>query len=279
AMDDVIGLEDAKAMVRRRIVYPFSHPEAGKRFERTPGGGVLLYGPPGTGKTMLARAIAGEVDAVFLSARSSDLLTKWVGESEQNLRRLFESARDSGRAVVFLDEVDTLLPCRRGESHVTDRLTQEFLVQMDGLGSSTEGILVIGATNRPWDMDEAALRPGRFGELVYVGLPDGPARAAMLTCRLGRVPVDADVDIDELAQRTEGFSGADLAGLCDRVKDAAFEREVVSGAPQSVRREDFAAALSQGSPSVSPAAMEHFERFGRSGPSAGPAQNKQADPR
>lgn len=262
SMDDVIGLEDAKAMVRRRIVYPFSHPEAGKRFERTSGGGVLLYGPPGTGKTMLARAMAGEVDAVFLAARSSDLMTKWVGESEQNLRSLFESARRSGRAVIFLDEVDAVLPARTGEAHVSNRLTQEFLVQMDGLDSNTEGILVVGATNRPWDMDPAALRPGRFGELIYVGLPTRDDRQAMLVEMLGAVPVDEGLDLSEIAARTDRFSGADLAGVVNRCKDAAFEREVVTSVPQCITPDDFDAVLSTARPSVSEVTLAEFQRFG-----------------
>jgi len=179
-MDDVAGLEDVKAVIRKRVIYPFQHPEITKKYRKRPGGGVLLYGPPGTGKTMMAKAIAAEVEATFFAVKCSDIMTKWVGEAEKNLKRLFDAARARERAVVFMDETEAIVARRGGNSTVMNRVIPEFLAQIDGLQGRQAGLLLLGATNRPWDMDEAALRPGRFGELIYVPLPDLAARRQII---------------------------------------------------------------------------------------------------
>jgi SpoVK/Ycf46/Vps4 family AAA+-type ATPase len=164
-LEDVAGLDQAKEQIRLRMIYPFAHPELAERYGIKRGGGILLYGPPGTGKTMLARAVAGEIDAAFFTVKPSEVMSKWVGEAEQNVARLFQAARGHPRTVIFIDEVESLMPKRRESgSTVMQRVVPQFLQEMEGLNRSQSGnqaLLFMGATNEPWSLDEAALRPGR----------------------------------------------------------------------------------------------------------------------
>jgi SpoVK/Ycf46/Vps4 family AAA+-type ATPase len=260
-MDDVAGLDDVKAVIRKRVVYPFQHPEVTRKFRKRGGGGVLLYGPPGTGKTMIAKAIAGEIDAVFFSVRCSDIISKWVGEAERNLKALFDAARARPRAVVFLDETEAIVSRRGGDSTVMNRVIPEFLSQVDGLQRQHGGLLLLGATNRPWDVDEAALRPGRFDELIYVPLPDVAARLQILARALEGVPMAEEVNIGALAADTDGLSGADLVALAEAAKDGPYEREIQTRTPQRLEAADVAAALERVRPSVSKAQLARYERF------------------
>lgn len=260
-MEDVAGLEDVKATIRRRVVYPFQHPEVAKKYRKRAGGGVLLYGPPGTGKTMIAKAVANEVSATFFSVKCSDIMSKWVGEAEQNLKGLFEAARQRERSVVFMDETEAIVAKRGSGSTVMDRVIPEFLSQVDGLQGQEGGLLLLGATNRPWDMDEAALRPGRFDELIYVPLPDLEARREIVAVALAGIPLAEEVDVNGIALDTEGLSGADLVALCEAMKDAPYEREIRSGAPQRVEPEDVGEALSGLRPSVTKAQLAKYRKF------------------
>ena len=263
--DDVAGLEDVKAVIRRRVIYPFLHPEITKRYKKKAGGGVLLYGPPGTGKTMIAKAIAAELDATFFSVKCSDIISKWVGEAEKNLQRLFAVSRACERAVVFLDETEAIVSRRGGDSTVMNRVIPEFLAQVDGLETGESTLLLLGATNRPWDMDEAALRTGRFGELIYVALPDLPARLWMLHHALAGVPMAETIDLETLAQRLEGYSGADITGLVEKAKDRPYEREIQAGQPSRLEPADIDAALASTRPSVTPAILARYEKFKQAG--------------
>jgi len=260
--NDVAGLEDVKAVIRKRVVHPFQHPAVTLKYHKRIGGGVLLYGPPGTGKTMIARAIANEVGATFFSVRCSDIISKWVGEAERNLKELFVTARSRPRSVVFMDETEALVPRRGGHSTVMNRVIAEFLGQIDGIQGRDQGILLLGATNRPWDMDEAALRPGRFGELIYVSLPDFAARRQIVALSLDGIPLAEDVDLDEIARRTEGYSGADLAdGICEEAKDGPYEREIASGISQRLEVSDLERAMGKIRPSVTNSSIEQYNRF------------------
>jgi transitional endoplasmic reticulum ATPase len=213
--DDVAGLEDVKEDIRLRMIYPFEHRDLAEKFGIRAGGGVLLYGPPGTGKTMLARATAGEIDAAFFKISPADILSKWVGEAEQNIQKLFEAAASEERSIVFIDEIEALVPARRDEgSSVMQRVVPQILQGMEGFEKSKNPILFMGATNVPWQLDPAVLRPGRFDEKVYIPLPDLAARRKMLEIYLGKRPVDEGVDLDALAARLEGYSGADIKYLC-----------------------------------------------------------------
>ena len=173
--DDIAGLEDVKEAIKIRMIYPLKHPEVYSAYGKKMGGGVLLYGPPGTGKTMIAKAIACEVGATFYAVKGSDIVSKWVGESEQNINALFEEARKNDLSIIFIDEIDSLLG-KRGVDNHNDKRVNEFLQQIDGFSSDSSRLLLLGATNRPWDLDSAAMRSGRFSEKIYVPLPDKKAR-------------------------------------------------------------------------------------------------------
>ncbi len=260
--DDVAGLEDVKAVIRRRVIYPFVHPEITDRYKKKSGGGVLLYGPPGTGKTMIAKAIATELEATFFSIRCSDIMSKWVGEAEQNLQRLFTAARACPRAVLFLDETEAIVARRGGTSTVMNRVIPEFLAQVDGVDTQESSLLLLGATNRPWDMDEAALRTGRFGELIYVGPPDFEARYEILRRALEGIPMSDDVDLEELARDLNGFSGADIVGVVERIKDKPYDREIQHGLASSrIEPEDAQEIIANSKPSLTKAQLKQYEAF------------------
>jgi transitional endoplasmic reticulum ATPase len=215
--DDIGGLDEAKESLREGVELPLTNPDAFRQIGIRPAKGFLLYGPPGTGKTLLAKAVAREAEANFIASKSSDLLSKWYGESEQQVSRLFARARQVAPTVLFLDEIDALAPARggmgsMGGSGVTERVVNTLLAEMDGL-EEMQSVVVIAATNRPNLLDPALLRPGRLDELIYVSIPDTPGRRKILDVHTAKMPLASDVDLDALAERTEGYTGADLENL------------------------------------------------------------------
>eukprot|EP00927_Polykrikos_kofoidii_P016192 TRINITY_DN17283_c0_g1_i1.p1 TRINITY_DN17283_c0_g1~~TRINITY_DN17283_c0_g1_i1.p1 ORF type:complete len:478 (-),score=101.65 TRINITY_DN17283_c0_g1_i1:92-1375(-) len=215
--DDVAGLLGAKEALQETVILPTTFPQLFQG-KRQPWHGILLYGPPGTGKSFLAKACATEADATFFSLSSSDLVSKWMGESEQLVRTLFEMARESKPAIVFIDEVDSICGARgeSGESEAARRIKTEFLTQMDGVGKESAQLLVLGATNTPWDLDTAIRR--RFEKRIYIPLPEEAARITLLKLNIGDTRCSCtDKDLEHFAQRTDGFSGADMSIL---VRDA-----------------------------------------------------------
>ena len=224
--EDIVGLEDVKKAIRVRMIYPIKHPEIYKLYNKTSGGGLLMYGPPGTGKTMIAKAIACEVGAKFYAIKGSDLRCKWVGESEKNISSLFETARNDKLAIIMIDEIDTILG-QRGEDKHNDKVVNEFLQQIDGFMGRAENLLLLAATNRPWDIDSAAMRSGRFSEKIYVPLPDKVARKFLFEKNLKDVPIDSSVDLDYLADVTVGYSGADIAEICDKAKIEPLLKSII----------------------------------------------------
>src|SRR4051812_12275209 len=234
--DDVAGLEDVKEDIRLKMIYPFQHPELAERFDIRAGGGILLYGPPGTGKTMLAKATAGEIDATFFRISPADVLSKWVGEAEQNIKKLFDAAAAEPRSIIFIDEIEALVPARRDEgSSVMQRVVPQILQGVEGFDRKAgRPVLLMGATNVPWQLDPAILRPGRFDEKVYIPLPDLAGRRAMLEMYLAKRPVAEDIDVDALAARLEGYSGADIKYLCDRAATIPFLQSVASGQEEQI---------------------------------------------
>jgi transitional endoplasmic reticulum ATPase len=258
--DDVGGLDSARDRLREGVELPLKHPEAFRRLGIRPARGFLLYGPPGTGKTLLAKACARESDANFIATKSSDLLSKWYGESEQQIARLFSRARQVAPTVIFFDELDSLVPARGGsfgEPQVTERVVNTILAEMDGL-EELNNVVVIGATNRPGLIDPALLRPGRFDELIYVGTPDTGGRAQILKIHTSGMPLAEDVDLASLAQRTERFTGADLEDLVRRAGLTALRRGLDSG---SVTMADFEAALTETRASVTPEMLEEYAKI------------------
>ena len=260
--DDVAGLEEAKEQIRLRMIYPLEHPEKAKRYRIKCGGGLLLYGPPGTGKTLLARAVAGEIDAAFFTAKPSELMSKWVGQAEQNVARMFDDARRCERAVIFLDEVEAMIPARRSSSSsVMQRVVPQLLSEMQGLQSEQGSLLFMGATNEPWALDRAALRPGRFDARVFVGLPDLPARRRILDLYLAERPLAADVDLDRLAESLAGYSGADIADICQRCAARVFMESIREGTEPDISEQDVQTVLFGIQPSVSLRLVEKYKTW------------------
>jgi len=258
--DDVGGLDTARDRLREGVELPLKHPESFRRLGIRPAKGFLLYGPPGTGKTLLAKAAAREAEANFIATKSSDLLSKWYGESEQQIARLFNRARQVAPTIIFIDELDSLVPARGGglgEPQVTERVVNTILSEMDGL-EELQNVVVIGATNRPTLIDPALLRPGRFDELIYVGTPDTAGRRRILAIHTRNMPLADDVDLEAIAQRTDRFTGADLEDLVRRAGLTALRRGLDSG---TVTKADFDAALSETRASVTPDMLEEYDRI------------------
>jgi transitional endoplasmic reticulum ATPase len=258
--EDVGGLDDAQMRLKEGVELPLKDPDAFRRLGIRPAKGFLLYGPPGTGKTLLAKAVAREAQANFIATKSSDLLSKWYGESEQQIARLFARARQVAPCVLFIDELDSLVPTRgsgQGEPQVTERVVNTILAEMDGL-EELQSVVVIGATNRPNLIDPALLRPGRFDELIYVGVPGQDGRRRILAIQTAKMPLASDVDLDVLAKRTDRFTGADLEDLVRRAGLAALRESIES---REVTMAHFEAALGDSRASVTPEMEEQYKRM------------------
>ena len=258
--DDVGGLDDARERLREGVELPLKHPDAFRRLGIRSAKGFLLYGPPGTGKTLLAKAVAREAQANFIATKSSDLLSKWYGESEQQISRLFARARQVAPTVIFIDELDSLVPARGGglgEPAVTERVVNTILAEMDGL-EELQSVVVIGATNRPNLIDPALLRPGRFDELVYVAVPDEAGRRRILGIHTEGMPLADDVDLDAIANRTDRFTGADLEDLVRRAGLSALRRSIDS---KLVTMADLEAGLADSRASVTPEMEREYEQM------------------
>ena len=261
---DIAGLDDVKEQIRVKMIYPFTHAEKAKKYRIRSGGGILLYGPPGTGKTMIAKAVAGELDATFFAIAPSEILNKWVGESEKNIRKLFDAARKCDRAIIFIDEVEALTPPRReGESGgVMQRLVPQILNELDGFETKTgHPLLFMGATNEPWNIDSAMLRPGRLDEKIYVGLPEQAARKKVLEMNVKDVPLEDSIDFEKLATRLEGYSGADIAYVCRKVAEEKFLDSVEKGTETKISMADFDEVLKKLKPSVGRVDLDRFSKF------------------
>jgi len=248
---DVGGADEAQDKLKEGVELPLRNPDAFRRLGIRPAKGFLLYGPPGTGKTLLAKAVAKESEANFIAIKSSDLLSKWYGESEQQIARLFARARQVAPCVIFIDEIDSLVPARGtsgNEPQVTARVVNTILAEMDGM-EELSSVVLIGATNRPGLVDPALLRPGRLDELIYVGTPDAKGREHILKIHTARMPLAKDVDLAAIAAEAERFTGADLEDVTRRAGLNAIRR--AGGAVKTVTAADFAEALQDSRATVS----------------------------
>ena len=282
---DIGGLEDVKQELKETVQYPLQFPDLYARFKMDPSRGVLFYGPPGCGKTLLAKAVASECSANFISIKGPELLSMWVGESEHNVRNLFDKARQASPCVLFFDELDSLVKARGsnlGDSGVSDRVINQLLTELDGIGSK-KTVFTIGATNRPDIIDPAIMRPGRLDQLIYIPLPDEPARASIFKAQMRKNAVNPNVNYDALAHATEGYSGADIGEICTRAKKIALKRalpiheqmeqarqyaiengqELPEEDPEifTIQQEDFEKALIGSRSSVSQADLARYAAF------------------
>lgn len=259
--DDVAGLEDVKSEITRLIVNPIKFPEVFKEFKVDQGGGILLYGVPGTGKTMIAQAIASEIDAEFYSVKSSDIFDMYVGSSENNVKEVFDEARKHARSIIFFDEFDAIGSKRDANKEVAKRVVNELLMQMQGFDNNDNLIIVIAATNRPWDLDSALMRPGRFNRLLEVPLPDDMARRKILELKLDNVPIVENFDYDYIVEVTEGHNASDVVEFVQRLKYLALERTIKEEANQMITNDDIDEVLETFSSSVSEQDLKDILRF------------------
>jgi transitional endoplasmic reticulum ATPase len=256
--DDVGGLERVKEHLREAVEWPLKNPESYRDIGVEAPKGVLLYGPPGTGKTLLAKAIAHESEANFITAKGSDLLSKWYGESEKKIAEIFKRARQVAPSIIFLDELDSLAPIRgasASEPQVTARILNQLLSEMDGL-EELRAVVVIGATNRPDIIDPALLRPGRFDELILVPVPDEGARREIFRVHSEKMTLAEDFDIEKLVSLTDQYTGADIAAVCKKAGRDALREDLHA---KSVKQKHFLQAIEETGSSVTPDTMKYYQ--------------------
>ncbi len=269
---DIGGLDKAKQELMEAVEWPLKYPEVFNAANIKPPKGILLYGPPGTGKTLLAKAVANESNANFISVKGPELLSKWVGESEKHVREMFRKARQVAPCVIFFDEIDSLAP-RRGssaDSHVTERVVSQLLTELDGL-EELKDVVVIAATNRPDIVDPALLRPGRIERHIYIPPPDKEARKEIFKIHLRGKPLAEDVSIDELAEKTEGYTGADIEAVCREAGMLAIREAIKPGMSKEeakevakklkITKKHFEKALEKVKPSMTKEDIEAYEKI------------------
>ncbi|MDM7913091.1 MAG: CDC48 family AAA ATPase [Methanotrichaceae archaeon] len=269
--EDIGGLGDVKQELIESVEWPLTYAKLFQHMDAEPPKGILLYGPPGTGKTLLAKAVATESQANFISVKGPEFLSKWVGESEKAVRETFRKARQAAPAVIFLDEIDSIAPARGGgtaDSHVTERVISQILTELDGL-ESLNNVIVIAATNRPDIIDPALLRPGRFDRLIEIGMPDEKARLEILKIHASRKPLAEDVNLEEIAKKTDKYSGADLSAIVNEAVMLAIRECVLAGKSQEeaqicnykIEKKHFDEAMKKVQPTSSE--TDIYKRFGR----------------
>ena len=243
-------MEEVIERVRMNIIYPFRNPEVFRKFNRSAGGGILMYGPPGCGKTHLARATAGECNAKFMSVAITDILSKWIGESERHLHDIFENARAHAPAVLFIDEIDAIGMARADAGSYQAPIVNVLLTEMDGIQARNENLMVLAATNVPWRVDSALRRPGRFDRVLFVPPPDAPARKAILDIHLRGLPLAKGLDPAKLAKGADRYSGADLRAVVERASERAIYQEMRTGKPSELTQAMLLEALKETKPST-----------------------------
>lgn len=261
--DDIAGLDEAKNAFNEKVVMPLQQPKIYAKYGKKVGGGILLYGLPGTGKTMFAEAASNELNALFMPIKCSDIKSKWYGESEQNVKNIFAKARKASKVILFFDEFEAIGAKRtdNGDNGNND-LVPQILAEMQGVGSSSSKsmIMVIAATNKPWAIDSAFLRPGRFDEKIYIPLPDFTARKKLFELKLSKIPTD-NVDLDYLSNITEGYNGADIEEFVEKLKQTAINESIKSGKDHLINMDDIKKVETTMHSSVSKEDIERLKEF------------------
>ena len=254
---DIGGLEKVKQELKEAVEWPLQQPETFTRMGINPPKGILLYGAPGTGKTMLAKAVAKESGANFISVKGPELFSKWVGESEKAVREIFKKARQTSPTIIFFDEIDSLAPRRMvgSESRVHESVVNQLLTEMDGLEEMND-VIIIGATNRPDIIDTALLRPGRFDRIILTPQPDAESRELILNIHTKNMPLSKDVNLKDLAAKTEGYTGADIEALCREAAIRALRKDIKA---KEVTMNDFDAVMDDVGPSITPEIEKSYE--------------------
>ncbi|EHP87090.1 CDC48 family AAA ATPase [Methanotorris formicicus] len=259
--DDIGGLEEVKQELKEAVEWPLKHKEVFERMGIRPPRGVLLFGPPGTGKTLLAKAVANESEANFISVKGPEIFSKWVGESEKAIREIFRKARQTAPTVIFFDEIDSIAP-RRGSGHdsgVTEKVVNQLLTELDGL-EEPKDVVVIAATNRPDILDPALLRPGRLDRIVFVPAPDKKTRLSIFKVHTKNMPLAEDVDLEKLAEKTEGYTGADIEAICREAAMLALRENMKA---DKVEMRHFEEALKKIRPSINKEDVEIYEKLAK----------------
>jgi transitional endoplasmic reticulum ATPase len=257
---DIGGLDTVKDSLIEAVEWPLKHPERFEQMGIRPPRGILLYGPPGTGKTLLAKAVANESDANFIQVKGPELISKWVGESERGIRKIFEKARQASPSIIFFDEMDSIAPRRGGpggDNKVTERMVNQLLTEMDGL-ETLKDVVIIGASNRPDIMDPALLRPGRFDRILLISQPNAQAREKILRIHSRNMPLHQDVNLAEIAKMLDNYVGADIEAICREAAMLALRESLEA---RQVRKVHFEAALKRVRPSVSSEIIANYEQF------------------
>lgn len=248
--DDVGGMDAVKKEIDLKIIKPLQHAELYEAYGKKTGGGILLYGPPGCGKTYIAKATAGQVNARFINVSLNDILDMWLGNSEKNLHDIFDLARENSPCVLFIDEIDALGASRSDMKQSSGRhIINQFLQELDGIEDNNDGLLILGATNTPWNLDPAFRRPGRFDRIIFVPPPDEESRSSILKLKLKNKPVEA-IDFAKIARKTQHFSGADLDAIIDIAIELKLEASFADGIPKPINTKDLLDAVKKHKPST-----------------------------
>ena len=264
--NDVAGLEDVKRDVMCKVIMPLKDPELASKYKINAGGKILLYGPPGTGKTFIAKAIAGEVDAKFYYVSCQNLISKYMGDSSARLDKLFNTAQQNERAIIFFDEIDSIASKRDGSSGVDGemaRFVATFLTKIDGFekSKSNKMLLLLAATNRPWALDSAMLRGGRFDTQIYVSPPDHQAILFMLKKKMDGLPLDESINLDSIAESMKGFGGGDIVSICDKVSHEVYRRAFINNCEEKIMYNDFKEAIQNQKNVITLDSLKEFEDY------------------
>lgn len=260
--DDIAGLETAKQVFKEKIVFAFEHKELYKKYGKKVGGGILLYGLPGTGKTMFAEAASNEIDCLFIPVKCSDIKSKWYGESELNIKKIFDKARNVDKAIIFFDEFEAIGAKRiENSDNANNDLVPQILAEMQGINKKTNAVIVvIAATNKPWVIDSAFLRPGRFDEKIHIPLPDMQTRVKLFELKLSKVPTQ-NLDYNKMAELTDGFNSADITEFCEKLKMEAIRKSISSENEHIINMEDVMNVSKTMSSSVLEEDIEKMKKF------------------